>query len=183
MRDRPLARVYSFDVQFTGSKRTSFYRELLGFSSRTTKTDKGGRTKTYVRDYSGLLTSIPHLHLGKSVIAVPSRAAPKLDAFFKDPRWQPVKLYTFDAVLPDRDRLRAMWEVFSRVRLQPDFTLEDELNSLRPLPSHSPADSETLHRVRRALRVAEELMEMDWSDGQAFSRELADKLAPLRERL
>jgi hypothetical protein len=183
MRNHSLARVYSFDIQFTGSKRTSFYRELLGFSSRTTKTDKDGRTKTYIRDYSGLLTSIPHLHLGKSVIAAPAAAAPKLDAFFEDSRWHPVKLYTFDAVLPARDRLRAMWEAFGRVRVQPDFTLDDELDSLHSLPSHSPSDSETLHRVRRALRVAEELMEVDWSDGQAFSRELENKLAPLRKRL
>lgn len=180
MEKHPFARVYSFDVQFIGSRRTIFYRRLLGFSSRTTRTDREGRTKTYTRDYPGLLTSIPHLRLGKSVIAVPTPAAPKLDSFFEDPRWRPIEVHTFDAILPAPDRLRAMREAFGRVRVQPDLQLEEEVDSLRSLLARAPPDPETLRRIRAALRAAGELMGVDWSDGQEFSRELEAKLAPLR---
>lgn len=183
MKNSTLARVYSFDLQFSGSKRTAFYRRLFGFSSHTTRMDREGKSKTYVHPYPGLLTRIPHLRLGKSVLAVPAGAAGKLDEFFRDSRWRPIQLHTFDAILPAEDRLEAMRKAFERIEVQPGVGLKDEVGFLRSSVARVPPDPERGWRVRRVLHVVEELMELDWSEGHQFSRELEAELAQLKRYL
>ncbi|MEA1904742.1 MAG: hypothetical protein U9M97_02530, partial [Candidatus Hadarchaeota archaeon] len=138
MRNSTLAHVYSFDLQFSGSKRTVFYRKLFGFSSHTTRMDREGRSKTYVHSYPGLLTRIPHLHLGRSVVAVPAGAAGLLDGFFRDPKWRPIQLHAFDAILPAEDRLTAMRKAFEGIEVQPGVGLETEMRSLRSFVARVP---------------------------------------------
>ncbi len=183
MGNSTLARVYSFDLQFSGSKRTAFYRKLFGFSSHTTRMDRRGRSKTYVHSYPGLLKRFPHLRLGKSVMAVPARAAGKLDRFFRDPKWRPIQLHTFDAILPAEDRLGAMRKAFGRIEVQPGVRLEDEMRFLRSYVARTPPEAEVAWRVRRVFRATGELMELDWSEGRQFSRGLEAELAQLKRYL
>ncbi|KXA92062.1 hypothetical protein AKJ65_08110 [candidate division MSBL1 archaeon SCGC-AAA259E19] len=175
-----LAHVYSFDLQFEGGRRTQFYRELFGYRSRTTRTDEGGHEKVYENFYPGLLTPLPHLKLGKSVIAVPKTAQGEVDNFFKDSRWESMELYTFDGILPPKDRMEAMEDALNRVVVGEDRTLESEIDSLCSLESRGSLDPEDRHRVRRVLEGAEELMEQDWTDGSKFSERLRERLDPLR---
>ncbi|KXA92676.1 hypothetical protein AKJ64_02555 [candidate division MSBL1 archaeon SCGC-AAA259E17] len=130
-----LARVYSFDLQFEGGRRTQFYRELFGYRSRTTRTDEGGHEKIYENFYPGLLTPLPHLRLGKSVIAVPKTAQGEVDNFFEDSRWESMELYTFDGILPPEDRMEAMEDALNWVVVGEDRTLESEIDSLCSLES------------------------------------------------
>ncbi|KXA93930.1 hypothetical protein AKJ36_03630 [candidate division MSBL1 archaeon SCGC-AAA259I07] len=175
-----LARVYSFDLQFEGSRRTQFYREFFGYSSRTTKTDKEGREKVYENFYPGLLTPLPHLRLGKSVIAVPKKARGEVDGFFEDSRWGPMELYSFDGILPPGDRMEAMKCTLSKIMIGEDRTLESEIESLLSLESRNSLNPEDEYRVRRVLERAEELMRYDWTDGSEFSKRLRKRLNPLR---
>ena len=180
---RVLAKVFSFDIKFTGTNRTTFYRKLFGFSSRVERGGKDGSTKIHTYATPGLLDEIPHAKLGKSVIAVPKAAAAKLRSFFSNPRWQPMELHAFDAILPSDIRLRAMEAALDRaIKVGPKqwAKLADEISELTALLRQHP-EPEVVERVNRALRAADELMRLDWSDDLEFSRTLEVKLAPLKE--
>jgi hypothetical protein len=133
-----------------------------------------------VHSYPGLLTRIPHLHLGRSVVAVPARAAEKLDRFFGNPKWRPIQLHTFDAILPAGDRLRAMRNAFERIEVQPDVRLKEEMKFLRSSVALAPPDLEEAWRVRRVFSATGELIGLDWSEGRQFSRGLEANLAQLK---
>lgn len=178
-----LARVFSFDVKFTGAKRTQFYRELFGFVGRVRHSGARG-TKTYAYATPGLLSSIPHIRLGKSVIAVPLAAAPKLEEFFSSPRWRPMELHSFYAILPADLRLKAMEASLGRqvpLGRGERTTLAKEIHDLRALVAKGELGETVLERVRRLLRAADELARFDWTDGRKFSIELEAKLAGLRK--
>lgn len=178
-----LARVFSFDLKFGGSRRTQFYRRLFGYTSRSRHLRKDGSLKTYLHRSRGLLQEIPHLRLGRSVIAVPKQAAPRLRSFFSDPRWGPLELHEFDALLPPEPRLQAMEEALRRpLELAPKrwASLGQTIEELSAL-ARGPPDPTLAERARRALRAAEGLMELDWSEGREFSRALRAKLEPLRK--
>jgi len=177
-----LARVFSFDLKFIGARKTLFYRRLFGYSSSTKRDLKNGSTKIYTHVAQGLLGAIPHVKLGKSVIAVPKAAAARLEAFFSDPRWQPLELHSFDAILPGELRARAMDEflaspiAFGRERVKPI----DEIQGLLAAAGQGKLAPELAERARHLLRVAEELVTIDWTDGQEFSRRIGPFLAQLR---
>jgi len=175
-----IVRVFSFDVKFKGSKRTIFYRKLFGFSAKSKRTDRAGRERIYLKTYPGLLTQIPHLKLGKSVLAVPLGAASRLKAFFQDPAWQPIELYIFDARLPAELRFQAMREALVTTKVG-EAELKEEIGALRSMAEHRRVAPEVAERIRRVLRVADELMKLDWSDGREFSNELDAQLAILRK--
>jgi len=182
-KSRVLAKVFSFDVKFTGAKRTAFYRKLFGFSSRVERVNKDGSTKIHTYATPGLLDEIPHAKLGKSVIAVPKAAGAKLRSFFSNPRWQPMELHAFDAILPPDVRLRAMEAALNRtIKVGPKQSakLADEIGELTALLEHPP-EPEVVERINRALRAADELMKLDWSDDLEFSRILEAKSTPLRK--
>ncbi|MDI6819530.1 MAG: hypothetical protein QMC89_01305 [Candidatus Hodarchaeaceae archaeon] len=179
-----LAHVFSFDIKFTGTRRTSFYRKLFGFSTRVRYLGRDGSTKTYQHISPGLLTGIPHLKLGKSVIAVPAAAAPKLSSFFSSPAWQPMELHSFDAILPADLRLRAMEEALGRSILVghgEQTSLTSEIAELCGLAGRGGLSPEVTERIHRTLRAAEELVRLDWSDDQEFSNKLETQLAILRK--
>jgi len=183
-KSRVLAKVFSFDVKFVGARRTAFYRKLFGFSSRVERVNKDGSTKIHTYATPGLLDEIPHAKLGKSVIAVPKAAAARLRSFFSNPRWQPMELHAFDAILPPDVRLRAMEAALNRtIRVGPKQSakLADEIGELTALLERLPPDPEVVERINRALRAADELMKLDWSDDLEFSRILEAKLTPLRK--
>ena len=180
-----LARVFSFDLKFTGTRKTLFYRRLFGYSSSTKRDLKDGSTKTYTHVARGLLGTIPHLKLGKSVIAVPKAAASRIEAFFSDPRWQPMEIYSFDAFLPAELRARAMDEalathlVLGRERVK----LADEIDEILAASRQGKLAPELAERARHVLRVAEELVALDWTDEQEFSRRFEPCLAQLRRAI
>jgi hypothetical protein len=177
-----LACVFSFDVKFTGAKRTQFYRKLFGFVGRVKHTGTKGQ-KTYAYATPGLLSSIPHIRLGKSVIAVPLAAAPKLEEFFSSPSWHPMELHSFYAILPADLRLKAMKASLERqvpLGRGAMTTLAKEISDLRALVARGELGEAALERVRRLLRAADELLRLDWTDGRKFSIELEAKLAELR---
>lgn len=180
MSERTYGKVFSFDLQFRGSKRTSFYRKLFGFSSKTKKEDSKGRIHVYESFYPGLLTSIPYLKLGKSVIAVPKSAAERVNTFFQNSKWNPISLYIFTGIFPSEDRMKAMKETLNRVRVTPDATLGSEIESLLKIISQDNLDSGDVPRARRALKAVDELTKLDWTDEREFSRNLGEKIAPLR---
>ncbi len=166
-----LARVFSFDLKFIGSRRATFYRKLFGFSVR-------GRV------YPGLLAELPHVRLGKSVLAVPKAAARHLDSFFAEPRWRPLELHSFDAILPADVRMRAMEDALNRplvIGPKQRARLIDEIGALRSLVRRAPPEPELVERIRRVLRAADELCRLDWTDNREFSRKLEVQLAPLRK--
>lgn len=180
--EKALARVFSFDIRFTGTRKTLFYRKLFGYSSSTKRNKKDGTTKTYTHVARGLLGTIPHLKLGKSVIAVPKAAAPRLEEFFSNPRWQPIELHSFDAILPPKLRERAMEEalfgyVVGRERVKINTEMDDIITTAgqRKLPP------ELAERARRLLRVIEEFIAVDWTDRQEFSRRLEPYLIQLKK--
>ncbi|KXB05554.1 hypothetical protein AKJ49_00535 [candidate division MSBL1 archaeon SCGC-AAA382A03] len=175
-----MARVYSFDLQFEGSRRTQFYRELFGYRSKTTRTNKEGRERVYENFYPGLLTLLPHLRLGKSVIAVPKKTQGEMDGFFEDSRWGPIDLYSFDGILPSEDRMKAMEDALSEIMVGEDRTLKSEIDALLSLESRNSLDPEDEHRVRRVLERAEELMRCDWTGGAEFSEGLRRKISSLK---
>jgi hypothetical protein len=97
-----------------------------------------------------------------------------------------MELHSFDAFLPPKVRLRAMEAALSRpITIAPKHRvkLRDEIDELSSLVKNMPPEPTTLERARRALRAADELMKLDWSEGQEFSRALENRLAPLREFL
>jgi hypothetical protein len=177
---RTLAKVFSFDLKFKGTKRTMFYRRLFGFSARSSRMDRRGDVKTYTRSYPGLLANIPHVKLGKSVLAVPIPAALKLKAFFRNPAWQPIELHIFDAILPPEIRLQAMINALTTSQIDQE-TLKDEVTALQHILQRDRANAEVLERVGRVLRTVDELMKNDWSDGKEFSTRLEAQLTPLRK--
>ena len=179
---KTLVRVFSFDVKFTGSKRTIFYRKLFGFSSKSKRTNRMGQERIYLQTYPGLLSQTPHIKLGKSVLAVPAAAAPRLEAFFRNPAWQPIELHAFDAMLSAELRFQAMREAVATSKVG-EATLREEIAALRFIVEHKRVGSEAIERIRRALRAADELMKTDWSEGREFSNELRAQLAPVRKAL
>jgi len=181
--ERTLARVFSFDIRFTGTRKTLFYRKLFGYSSSTKRNKKDGTTKTYTHVARGLLGAIPHLKLGKSVIAVPKVAAPRFEDFFSDSKWQPIELYSFDAILPPELRARAMEEaladymVLGRERVK----ITTEMDELLSIARQRKLTPEFAERARHILRVIEEFIALDWTEGQEFSRRLEPYLIQLRK--
>lgn len=176
-----LARVYSFDLQFKGGKRTQFYRKLFGFKSKSTREDKNGREKTYETFYPGLLTPIPHMRLGKSVIAVPKTAREEVDAFFEDSRWGSIDLYSFDGILPSDDRRKAMEETLERIKSPQNETLRSEIESLKRLESKNQLDSQDSRRVRGVLNKVESLLRHDWTDDSEFTKDLRQDIEVLND--
>jgi hypothetical protein len=182
-RERTLARVFSFDIGFTGTRKTLFYRKLFGYSSSTKRNKKDGTTKIYTHIAQGLLGAMPHLKLGKSVIAVPKTAAPRFEEFFSDPKWHPIELYSFDAILPPELRARAMEEalagymVLGRERVK----ITTEMDELLSIARQRKLTPEFAERARRILRVVEEFIALDWTDGQEFSRRIEPYLIQLRK--
>ena len=183
--ERTLARVFSFDIKFTGTRRTLFYRRLFGYSSSTKRNKKDGTTKTYTHIARGLLGMIPHLKLGKSVIAVPKAAAPRLEEFFSDPRWRPMELHSFDAILPPELRTRAMEEALagSVVLGGEKVKLLTEIDELLTAAKQRKLAPELAERARCILRVIEGFIVLDWTDGQEFSRRLEPYLVQLRKAI
>lgn len=181
--DNVLARVYSFDLQFKGGKRTKFYRKLFGYKSKNTRQDEEGREKVYESFYPGMLTPLPHLRLGKSVIAVPKSAKGELDAFFEEEQWGSIDLYSFDGILPSDDRMAAMREVPGRRRITKDDTLESEIENLRTLVGGNVPGPEERRRIGTVLDHVEDLKKYDWSDDREFSEELDEKVRPLRKEI
>ena len=182
-RERTLARVFSFDIGFTGTRKTLFYRKLFGYSSSTKRNKKDGTTKIYTHIARGLLGAIPHLKLGKSVIAVPELAAPRLEDFFSNPKWQPMELHSFQAILPPELRARAMEEalagyiVLGRERAK----ITTEMDELLSTGRQRKLIPEFAEQARHILRVIEGFIVLDWTDGQEFSRRLEPYLAQLRK--
>jgi len=175
------ARVFSFDIKFTGTRKTLFYRRFLGYSSSTKRELKDGSTKTYTHVAQGLLGRIPHVKLGKSVIAVPKAAAARLEAFFSDPRWQPLELHSFDAILPAEVRARAMEETLASLAIGRERVgLAAEIEELSAALRQGELAPELAERARHVLRVAEELIAIDWTDEREFSHKLEPHLAQLR---
>ena len=181
--ERTLARVFSFDIRFTGTRKTLFYRKLFGYSSSTKRNKKDGTTKTYTHVARGLLGAIPHLKLGKSVIAVPKVAAPRLEEFFSDSKWQPMELHSFDAILPPELRARAMEEaltgyiVLGRERAKITTEMDELLSTAR----QRKLTPEFAERTRCILRVIEGFIDLDWTDEKEFSRRLEPYLIQLRK--
>ncbi|MFQ6129196.1 MAG: hypothetical protein ACE5OT_00080 [Candidatus Hadarchaeaceae archaeon] len=181
-RERALARVFSFDVKFTGTRKTLFYRRLFGYSSSTKRELKDGSRKTYTHVAQGLLGRIPHVKLGKSVIAVPKAAAGHLEAFFSDPRWQPLELHSFDAILPAEVRARAMEETLASLAIGRERVgLVTEIEELSAAIGRSELVPELAERARHVLQAAEQLIAFDWTDEREFSRRLGPCLVQLRK--
>jgi len=179
-----LARVFSFDVRFTGTSKTLFYRRLFGYSSSTKRELKDGSRKTYTHVAQGLLGTIPHVKLGKSVIAVPRAAAARLEAFFLDPRWQPIELHSFDAILPAEVRVRAMEETLASLAVgRGRVGLAAEIEELSAAFRRGELIPEVEERARHILRVAEELTALDWTDEREFSQKLEPHLGQLRRAI
>lgn len=175
-----LARVYSFDLQFKGGKRTKFYRKLFGFKSTTKREDEQGHEKVYEHFYPGILTPIPHLRLGKSVIAIPKNAQSEIDDFFQNPEWGDIDLYSFDGVLPSQDRYEAMEDTLASIRVARKNTLAEEIEILLNLESKNNITSEEEPRISKVLEECERLIEYDWTDDSEFSDGLEEKIEPLR---
>lgn len=179
-----LARVFSFDVKFTGARKTLFYRRLFGYSSSTKRELKDGTKKTYTHVAQGLLGVIPHAKLGKSVIAVPKAAAVRLEEFFSDPRWRPLELHSFDAIMPAEARARAMEETLASLTIGRERArLAVEIEELSDAARQGELTPELAERARRVLRVAEELIAIDWTDGREFSHRLEPFLTKLRAKV
>ncbi len=178
-----LARVYSFDLQFKGGKRTKFYRKLFGFNSKTTREDKNGRENVYENFYPGIVTPLPHLRLGKSVIAIPKSAQNSLDNFFNDPKWEKIDLYSFDGILPSEDRMKAMKGVLERVEVTREESLNSEIDSLLSIDSRDKVGNEELQRIRRVVEECQNLLRHDWTDNEEFSKKLEERIRPLREKI
>lgn len=75
-------------------KRDKLCRKLLG---RTVKTHRG----KYTHHIEGLLDTIPHLRITRSVIVVEKKNAQTLAAFFKD--WGVEKVFIRDLILTTDD--------------------------------------------------------------------------------
>ncbi len=178
-----LARVYSFDLQFKGGKRTKFYRKLFGFKSKTTKEDKNGREKVYENFYPGVITPLPHLRLGKSVIAIPKSAQNSLDNFFNDPIWKNIDLYSFDGILPSEDRIKAMEKALGRIDVGREESLDSEIDSLLSIESRDKVENEEIQRIRKVVEKCKDLMSHDWTDNKEFSKNLKERIRPLREKI
>lgn len=145
---------------------------------------KDGYTKTYTHVARGLLGTIPHVKLGKSVIAVPKAAAARLEAFFSDPRWQPLELHSFDAILPAEVRARAMEKTLASLTIGRERAgLATEIEELSTVVRQGELAPELAERARHVLRVAEELIALDWTDEREFSRRLEPYLAQLRRAI
>ena len=179
-----LARVFSFDIKFTGTCKTLFYRRLFGYSSSTKRELKDGSKKTYTHVAQGLLGAIPHVKLGKSVIGVPKAAGANLEAFFSDPRWQPIELHSFDAILPAEVRARAMEVTLASLMIGRERVgLAAEIEELSAVLRQGELGPELTERARYVLRVAEELIAFDWTDEREFSRRLEPCLVQLRRAI
>jgi hypothetical protein len=100
------ARVISFDLGAKGSQKVRFYRKLFGYYSTRRR---GGRVqKTFV---AGVLSKIPHLRLGKSVVAVPPEASDEVCGFLSNPAWKPIEVHIIDALLSPTQQAEAVRRV------------------------------------------------------------------------
>ena len=180
-----LARVFSFDLKFTGTRKTLFYRRLLGYSSSTKRDLKDGSTKIYTHITRGLLGTIPHVKLGKSVIAVPRAAAARLETFFSDPKWQPMNVYSFDAILPVEVRAHAMSEILSSLFVvgRERVKLNDEIDELLAAAGRGKLAPELAERARQVMCMVEDIITLDWTDGSEFSQWLKLRLVQLRRAI
>lgn len=175
------AKVFSFDLGFTGGKKTRFYRELFGFKSKTTTEDKRGKKKVYEKFYPGLITPIPHLPLGKSVFAVPQEASDEVLAFFEDPKWEPAEVHVFDANLPPDDRYEAMERTLERIQIFEDRSLREELDYLEVMARKGDISKETLERAEKTTKAVEKVLQMDWTEDLSFSESIREELELIKK--
>ncbi len=180
---KTLGRVYSFDLKFEGGNRTKFYRKLFGFESKTKREDESGKEKVYENFYPGVVTPIPHLRLGKSVLAVPKAAQKKLDAFFNREDWGEIELYSFDGLFPSDKRLKSMRRTLGRINISDDRSLNSEIEALLELKSRNNLEETDLNRIEILLEKCNNLIKLDWSDNEQFSSELEEKLSPLKREI
>lgn len=173
-----LVKVFSFDVKFKGSRRTMFYRKLFGYSYNIGPQKQKKST-------TGILNEIPYVKLGKSVIAVPQSCALKLKSFFLNPKWQPIELHMFDAVLPPSLKMEAMNLMLANKKIKnsivEDISLLSEINRLRLISQNQSLTRETIDSIRRVLREVEELKKHDWTEGREFSNKLDALIEPLKK--
>jgi hypothetical protein len=97
------AKVISFDLGAKGSIKVKFYHKLFGFY-----TTKRRGNKTYRYFVPGLLSKIPHLRLGKSVVAVPPEASEEVCSFLSNPAWKPIQVHVVDALLSPEQQAEAV---------------------------------------------------------------------------
>jgi len=95
--------VISFDLGAKGSLKVRFYRKLFGYYNTKRR---GGRT--YKTTTPGLLSRIPHIQLGKSVIAVPPEASDEVFEFLSNPAWKPIEIHVIDALLSPAQQAEAV---------------------------------------------------------------------------
>ncbi len=93
----------SFDLSARGSLKVRFYRKLFGYFNIKRR---GGRT--YKAFTPGLLSKIPHIQLGKSVVAVPPEASDEVLEFLSNPAWKPIEIHVIDALLSPAQRIEAI---------------------------------------------------------------------------
>ena len=96
----------SFDLGAKGSAKVRFYHKLFGFY-----TSKRRGTRTYRYFVPGILSKIPHLRLGKSVIAVPPEASEEVCNFLSNPAWKPIEVHVIDALLTPEQQAEAVRKV------------------------------------------------------------------------
>ncbi|KXB05556.1 hypothetical protein AKJ49_00545 [candidate division MSBL1 archaeon SCGC-AAA382A03] len=154
---------------------------MFGFKSKTTRENKNGQEKVYENFYPGVLAPLPHLRLGKSVIAVPKSARDKLDNFFQDSKWGSIDLYSFDGILPRKDRMKAMKETLERIKIDPNHSLKEEIEFLKSMKEEGELDSRQVQKAKRVVKRCEDLMKHDWSDEKEFSKQLKNKIIFLQK--
>jgi len=97
-----------------------------------------------------------------------------LEEFFSDPKWQPIELHSFDAILSPELRARAMEEAFTgyimlgRERAKITTEIDEFLSTAR----QRKLTPEFAERAQHVLRLVEGFVALDWTDGQEFSRRL-----------
>ncbi|MBM4389152.1 MAG: hypothetical protein FJ088_15540 [Deltaproteobacteria bacterium] len=163
-----VGKVFSFDLRCGASRRTQFYRELFGYTNRVVRPTKRDPERTYTFFKPGLLRRIPHIKLGSPVFAVPLAAAEEVGGFFKDPKWNPIELHVFDAVLPSDAREQSMENALDA----PVLIARGQYSTLREEVKLLKHDNVEPDRVSRTTRAVEYLLRMDWTDGKKFSKKL-----------
>ena len=179
--EETLARIYSFDLKFTGGKRTKFYRKLFGFESKTKREDQSGNEKVYENFYPGVVTPIPHLRLGKSVLAVPKLAREELDHFFNNPDWEEIELHSFDGILTSDERMKSMKRTLGRIKIGKEKSLDEEITSLQKLISKNALEEQDFPRLDNVVKKCDRLKKYDWTDDKKFSKYLEVIIDSLKE--
>jgi hypothetical protein len=100
------AKVISFDLGAKGSTKVRFYHKLFGFH-----TTKRRGNKIYRYFVPGVLSKIPHLRLGKSVVAVPPEVSEEVCNFLSNPAWRPIQVHVVDALLSPEQQAEAVKKV------------------------------------------------------------------------